>query len=77
MFNESIKMAIDGMISNKMRTILTLLGIIIGVGAGIAFLPGLCASLIMVGSVLRSGISSCRFSFSCVERQFLLRSGGG
>ncbi|MDO4177718.1 MAG: ABC transporter permease [Phascolarctobacterium sp.] len=36
MLNESIKMAIDGMVSNKMRTILTLLGIIIGVGAVIA-----------------------------------------
>ena len=36
MLNESIKMAIDGMLSNKMRTILTLLGIIIGVGAVIA-----------------------------------------
>ena len=40
MFNESIKMAIDGMISNKLRTLLTLLGIIIGVGAVIAtYLP--------------------------------------
>ena len=29
-------MAIDGMISNKLRTLLTLLGIIIGVGAVIA-----------------------------------------
>jgi putative ABC transport system permease protein len=36
MFNESIKMAIEGMIANKMRTFLTLLGIIIGVGAVIA-----------------------------------------
>lgn len=36
MFGESIKMAIDGMITNKMRTFLTLLGIIIGVGAVIA-----------------------------------------
>ena len=36
MFNESIKMALDGMISNKLRTFLTLLGIIIGVGAVIA-----------------------------------------
>lgn len=36
MFNESIKMAIDGMITNKLRTLLTLLGIIIGVGAVIA-----------------------------------------
>ncbi|MGI6263040.1 MAG: ABC transporter permease [Succiniclasticum sp.] len=36
MFNESIKMAIDGMIGNKLRTFLTLLGIIIGVGAVIA-----------------------------------------
>ncbi|HIU64789.1 MAG TPA: ABC transporter permease [Candidatus Avacidaminococcus intestinavium] len=33
MLGESIKMAIDGMITNKMRTFLTLLGIIIGVGA--------------------------------------------
>lgn len=33
MFAESVKMAIDGMITNKMRTFLTLLGIIIGVGA--------------------------------------------
>lgn len=36
MLNESIKMAIEGMISNKLRTFLTLLGIIIGVGAVIA-----------------------------------------
>ncbi|MCQ2358699.1 MAG: ABC transporter permease [Phascolarctobacterium sp.] len=36
MFNESIKMAIEGMLGNKMRTLLTLLGIIIGVGAVIA-----------------------------------------
>lgn len=36
MFKESVKMALDGMISNKLRTLLTLLGIIIGVGAVIA-----------------------------------------
>lgn len=36
MFHESIKMALDGMLGNKMRTLLTLLGIIIGVGAVIA-----------------------------------------
>ena len=36
MLNESIKMALEGMISNKLRTMLTLLGIIIGVGAVIA-----------------------------------------
>ena len=36
MLNESIKMAFEGMLSNKLRTILTLLGIIIGVGAVIA-----------------------------------------
>lgn len=36
MLNESIKMALEGMISNKLRTLLTLLGIIIGVGAVIA-----------------------------------------
>ena len=36
MFNESIKMALDGMFTNKLRTFLTLLGIIIGVGAVIA-----------------------------------------
>ena len=36
MLNESIKMAFDGMVSNKLRTFLTLLGIIIGVGAVIA-----------------------------------------
>ena len=41
MFNESIKMAIDGMISNKLRTLLTLLGIIIGVGAVIAMVLSL------------------------------------
>ena len=47
MFNESIKMAIDGMISNKLRTLLTLLGIIIGVGAVIAMvsLAVTCLSL--------------------------------
>ena len=36
MLNESIKMALQGMVSNKLRTFLTLLGIIIGVGAVIA-----------------------------------------
>ncbi len=36
MLNESIKMAFEGMLSNKLRTFLTLLGIIIGVGAVIA-----------------------------------------
>ena len=36
MLNESIKMALDGMVTNKLRTFLTLLGIIIGVGAVIA-----------------------------------------
>ena len=36
MLNESIKMAVQGMVSNKLRTFLTLLGIIIGVGAVIA-----------------------------------------
>ncbi len=36
MFHESIKMALDGMLGNKLRTLLTLLGIIIGVGAVIA-----------------------------------------
>lgn len=38
MFAESVKMAIDGMITNKMRTFLTLLGIIIGVAAVIAMI---------------------------------------
>ena len=37
MLNESIKMALQGMVSNKLRTFLTLLGIIIGVGAVIAW----------------------------------------
>lgn len=36
MLNETIKMALEGMLSNKLRTFLTLLGIIIGVGAVIA-----------------------------------------
>lgn len=36
MLNESIKMALEGMVANKLRTFLTLLGIIIGVGAVIA-----------------------------------------
>lgn len=36
MFNESVKMALEGMAANKLRTFLTLLGIIIGVGAVIA-----------------------------------------
>lgn len=36
MFRECVKMAIDGMLTNKLRTFLTMLGIIIGVGAVIA-----------------------------------------
>lgn len=36
MLKECIKMAFEGMLSNKLRTVLTMLGIIIGVGAVIA-----------------------------------------
>ena len=36
MFNESVKMAVSGMLANKLRTCLTLLGIMIGIGAVIA-----------------------------------------
>lgn len=36
MFRECVKMAIDGMLASKLRTFLTMLGIIIGVGAVIA-----------------------------------------
>ena len=51
MFNESIKMALDGMVSNKLRTFLTLLGIIIGVGAVIA--------MVSLGFVVALGIIIC------------------
>ena len=36
MFNEAVKMAFSGMVTNKLRTCLTLLGIMIGIGAVIA-----------------------------------------
>ena len=36
MFRECVKMAFEGMLANKIRTFLTMLGIIIGVGAVIA-----------------------------------------
>jgi len=36
MFWESVSIALEGLKSNKMRSILTMLGIIIGVGAVIA-----------------------------------------
>lgn len=36
MFDESVKMAFSGMLANKLRTCLTLLGIMIGIGAVIA-----------------------------------------
>ena len=36
MFRECVKMAFEGMVANKVRTFLTMLGIIIGVGAVIA-----------------------------------------
>jgi putative ABC transport system permease protein len=36
MFRESILIALEGLKSNKLRSILTMLGIIIGVGAVIA-----------------------------------------
>ena len=36
MLKECIKLAFEGMLSNKLRTFLTMLGIIIGVGAVIA-----------------------------------------
>ena len=37
-FWESILVAFDGLVSNKMRSILTMLGVIIGVGAVITML---------------------------------------
>ena len=43
MFWESVVIALDGLRANKMRSILTMLGIIIGVGAVIAMVSiGMC-----------------------------------
>ena len=44
MLKECIKMAFEGMLSNKLRTFLTMLGIIIGVGAVIAMVSFLRTS---------------------------------
>lgn len=50
MFWESIKIALDALISNKLRSILTMLGIIIGVGAVIA--------MISIGMGVRDKVSN-------------------
>ena len=42
LFSESVQIAITALLSNKLRSILTMLGIIIGVGAVIG---GLCVHL--------------------------------
>lgn len=65
MFNESVKMALAGMLSNKLRTFLTLLGISIGVGAvivmvnlGMGVKEEVRASIARLGSntlIVRSG----------------------
>ncbi|MDF2569127.1 MAG: macB 1 [Sporomusa sp.] len=49
-FWESVKIALDALISNKMRSILTMLGIIIGVGAVIA--------MVSIGMGVRDKVSS-------------------
>lgn len=50
MFWESVKIALDALISNKLRSILTMLGIIIGVGAVIA--------MVSIGMGVREKISN-------------------
>ncbi|WP_371378175.1 ABC transporter permease [Sporomusa aerivorans] len=50
MFWESVKIALDALVSNKLRSILTMLGIIIGVGAVIA--------MVSIGMGVRDKISS-------------------
>ena len=66
MFAESVKMAIDGMITNKMRTFLTLLGIIIGVAAVIA--------MISLGMGVKAQIKE---NISSVGSNLLIISPGG
>lgn len=50
MFWESVKIALDALVSNKLRSILTMLGIIIGVGAVIA--------MVSIGMGVRDKVSS-------------------
>ncbi|SMD09842.1 ABC transporter permease [Sporomusa malonica] len=50
MFWESVKIALDALVSNKLRSILTMLGIIIGVGAVIA--------MVSIGMGVREKVSS-------------------
>lgn len=50
MFWESVKIALDALVSNKLRSILTMLGIIIGVGAVIA--------MVSIGMGVRDKIST-------------------
>ncbi len=66
MLNESIKMALDGMVSNKLRTFLTLLGIIIGVGAVIA--------MVSLGFGVKEDIKS---NISRLGSNLLIVSSGG
>lgn len=66
MFNESIKMAMEGMLANKTRTLLTLLGIIIGVAAVIA--------MVSLGLGVRENIKS---NISRLGSNTLMISAGG
>ena len=45
-YSENIKVAWQGLTDHKFRSFLTMLGIIIGIGAVIAILGDLCASII-------------------------------
>ena len=66
MLNESIKMALQGMVSNKLRTFLTLLGIIIGVGAVIA--------MVSLGFGLKENVKS---NISKLGSNLLIITSGG
>ena len=57
LFKESIAIAFTSLLSNKMRTILTMLGIIIGVGAAIASL-GSNMLIVTPGSANKGGVRS-------------------
>ena len=53
---ENIKLALNGLLSNKLRSLLTMLGIIIGIGSVIAIMT---VSSSLTTSICRDGCQQC------------------
>lgn len=63
---ENIRLAVSGLVANKMRALLTMLGIIIGIGSVIA--------ITSVGNAMTASVNSAMSSFGVTNIQIMLTS---